>query len=141
MLHRCKKCGDILKVASVGGGELANLKACHFSLKTIVQKGVCPILKRWHINRVMGQNVQRLLIWLFAQLVSLRTKSVDVKIRNKHRIILFFFTKYEKPSLLYFCAINLRNYISCTASVDTVKLFSYEIFLCPLRVLHVLANH
>ncbi len=31
MLHRCKKCNNILKVASVGGGEIANLKACHFS--------------------------------------------------------------------------------------------------------------
>ncbi len=31
MLHRCKKCSDILKVASVGGGEIANLKAYHFS--------------------------------------------------------------------------------------------------------------
>ena len=26
-----EKCSDILKVASVGGGESANLKACHFS--------------------------------------------------------------------------------------------------------------
>ncbi len=32
MLHRCKKCSDIFKVSSVGGGEIANLKACHFSL-------------------------------------------------------------------------------------------------------------
>ena len=31
MVHRCKKCNDILKVASVGGGEHASLKACHFS--------------------------------------------------------------------------------------------------------------
>ncbi len=31
MLHRCKKCSDILKVESVGRGEIANLKACHFS--------------------------------------------------------------------------------------------------------------
>ena len=31
MVHRCKKCSDILKVASVGRGEHANLKACHFS--------------------------------------------------------------------------------------------------------------
>ena len=30
MRHRCKKCSDI-KVASVGRGEIANLKACHFS--------------------------------------------------------------------------------------------------------------
>ena len=31
MLHRCKKCNDIFKVASVGGGEIATLKACHIS--------------------------------------------------------------------------------------------------------------
>ncbi len=31
MVHRCKKCSDILKVASVGGGQHASLKACHFS--------------------------------------------------------------------------------------------------------------
>ena len=31
MFHRCKKCSNILKVASVGGGETASLKACHFS--------------------------------------------------------------------------------------------------------------
>ncbi len=31
MLHRCKKCSNNLKVASVGGGEVANLAACHFS--------------------------------------------------------------------------------------------------------------
>ncbi len=32
MLHRSKKYRDILKVASVVGGEIANLKACHFPL-------------------------------------------------------------------------------------------------------------
>ncbi len=31
MLHSCKEWSDILKVVSVGGGEAANLKACHFS--------------------------------------------------------------------------------------------------------------
>ncbi len=31
MLHRGEKCSDILKVASVGGGESAHLNACHFS--------------------------------------------------------------------------------------------------------------
>ncbi len=31
MLHRCKKCIEIFKVASVGGGEIGNLKAGHFS--------------------------------------------------------------------------------------------------------------
>ena len=30
MIHRCDKCHDIFKVASVGGGEIANLKACNF---------------------------------------------------------------------------------------------------------------
>ncbi len=31
MLYRCRKCSNILKLASVGGGETASLKACHFS--------------------------------------------------------------------------------------------------------------
>ncbi len=30
-VHRFKKCYDISEVASVGGGEIAYLKACHFS--------------------------------------------------------------------------------------------------------------
>ena len=31
MVFSCEKCIDILKGASVGGGELTNLKTCHFS--------------------------------------------------------------------------------------------------------------
>ena len=31
MVSSCKKCSDILKVASVGRGEMANMKQCHFS--------------------------------------------------------------------------------------------------------------
>ncbi len=58
MLHRWKKCSDILKVASVGGGEIA-----HFQLKTIVQTGVCQVVKRWYSNRVMDQNIRKLLIF------------------------------------------------------------------------------
>ena len=42
-----QKCSDIFEVASVSGGEIANLKACHFS----------------HFNWITGQNVQRLQIF------------------------------------------------------------------------------
>ncbi len=45
MLH--KKCSNIFKVASVGGGEIANLKACnfpHFQLQVCHQRS----LQRYH---------------------------------------------------------------------------------------------
>ncbi len=71
MVHRCKKCYDISEVASVGGAEIANLKACHFShfqfllchqrsllrchyifyiYGVLGNKAFCRSLKRWFIH-------------------------------------------------------------------------------------------
>ncbi len=33
------------------------------SFQTIVQKSVCWLLKRWHINRVIDQNIKKLLFF------------------------------------------------------------------------------
>ena len=80
MLHRCKKWSDILKVASVGGGEIADLKSCHFShfqfqlchqgsllkchctfyIWTIGQKAVSQIFERLSIEHFYQANVQML---------------------------------------------------------------------------------
>ena len=62
MLHRCKKCSEIFKVASVGGGETGNLKSnlrqqmlllkCHcifFMYGALAKKAFLWILKRWYI--------------------------------------------------------------------------------------------
>ena len=73
MLHRRKKCSDILKVASVGGGEIVNVNACHFSrlppevisemslhfshLWIIGQKNDVQIFKRSCIYLIITQDI------------------------------------------------------------------------------------
>ena len=50
MLHRCKKFGDILIIAFVGGGESANLKACHFSF----EKSLFTYMENWAKRLFVG---------------------------------------------------------------------------------------
>ena len=55
MLHRCKETyTDIFKVASVGGGEIANLKAGHFSyfqFQLCHQRSLLNFLYLWTIGQ------------------------------------------------------------------------------------------
>ncbi len=63
MLHRCKKFGDILIIAFVGGGESANLKACHFSFEkslfTYMENWAKRLFVGFWKDGLVGQNVLR----------------------------------------------------------------------------------
>ena len=82
MVHRCKKCSDIWKVPSGGWAEIKKPKVYHFftfwisalppegvfvlwlnvfHLWTVLQKKYIQIFERWLINKIIKQNVKRVL--------------------------------------------------------------------------------
>ena len=62
----------ILASNSANKPSFQNPTKMHFSqLETIVQKSVCWLLKRLHINRVIDQNIQKLLLFaVFASYIA-----------------------------------------------------------------------
>ncbi len=92
-----------------------NSKICNFwtfwpVIQLIIQKSVRPNLKRWHINRVMGENVQWLPIWLFAQLVSLIKKNLTLNGNNSQGEISFqrFLKVYNTLNMAALISIPTR---------------------------------
>ena len=65
MLHRWKKCSDILKVACVGGGEIVNLNACHFSYFQFQLCHQRSLLKCHCTCYIYGQLVKKVSFRLF----------------------------------------------------------------------------
>ncbi len=55
MLHRCKKCSYILQAASVGGGEIANLEPCHFSISALPPEVTSEMLLHFSYQWTIGK--------------------------------------------------------------------------------------
>ncbi len=59
MLHRCKKCSNILKVASVGRGEITSANRCYFrnvtALFTSIERWAKRLLVRFQKDGLLAE--------------------------------------------------------------------------------------